>query len=69
MNAMLLLFLAVLATDALTSLPQVPMNVVQSVIPISSALIVVAEGLHLIDLLRGSEPLRAAAAPASEALQ
>ena len=59
----------VLATDALTSLPQVPMNVVQSVIPISSALIVVAEGLHLIDLLRRSEPLQAAASPASEALQ
>jgi len=44
--------LPVLAGDALVSLPWVPMSVVQSVIPISSALILVAETLNLMDLLR-----------------
>jgi len=42
----------VLATDALVSVPEIPMSVVQSVIPISSALIVVAEAMHLVDLIR-----------------
>ena len=46
----------VLATDALVSLPSVPMSVVQSVIPVSSALIVIAEGAHLVDLLRARAP-------------
>ena len=46
----------VLATDALVSLPWVSMSVVQSVIPISSALIVVAELTYLIELWRGDEP-------------
>ena len=41
----------VLATDSLVSLPRVPMSVVQSVIPISAALIVIAEVTHLIDLI------------------
>ena len=40
----------VLASDTLVSLPWIPLNVVQSVIPISSALIVVAEATHLVDL-------------------
>ncbi len=40
----------VLATDALVSVP-IPMNIVQSVIPISALLIVVAEATHLVDLL------------------
>jgi len=44
--------LPILAGDALVSLPWVPMSLVQSVIPISSALIIVAEVLNLIDLLR-----------------
>jgi TRAP-type C4-dicarboxylate transport system permease small subunit len=44
--------LPVLATDSLVSLPEVPMSVVQSVIPISATLILVAEGLRLLDLLR-----------------
>ena len=61
--------LPVLATDAMTSLPQVPMSVVQSVIPISSLLIVVAEALHLIDLLRRGEPEADGAPAVSEALQ
>ena len=36
--------------EALVSLPWVPMNFVQSVIPISSVLILVGEVMHLIDL-------------------
>ena len=59
----------VLATDSLTSLPQVPMSFVQSVIPISSVLIVIAEGLHLIDLLGRSEPAAVEVPAVSEALQ
>jgi TRAP-type C4-dicarboxylate transport system permease small subunit len=42
----------VLATDALVSLPQIPMSLVQSVIPISATLIVIAETMHLATLLR-----------------
>jgi TRAP-type C4-dicarboxylate transport system permease small subunit len=38
------------------SLDWVPMSVVQSVIPISSAMIVVAEITHLIDLVIDREP-------------
>lgn len=44
--------LPILAGDALVSLPWVPMSFVQSVIPVSSALILVAETMNLIDLLR-----------------
>jgi TRAP-type C4-dicarboxylate transport system permease small subunit len=51
-----LTIMPVLATDALVSLPEVPMSIVQSVIPISSALIVVAELLHLAELVRQREP-------------
>jgi TRAP-type C4-dicarboxylate transport system permease small subunit len=50
-----LTIMPVLATDALVSLPEVPMSVVQSVIPISSALIVVAELLYLAELFRDRE--------------
>lgn len=49
-----------LAGDSLVSLPWVSMNVVQSVIPVSSGLILVAEVMFLIDLL--SAPVRPAAA-------
>jgi TRAP-type transport system small permease protein len=48
----------VLATDSLVSLPRVPMSVVQSVIPISAALIVIAEVTHLIDLIADRTPPR-----------
>ncbi len=48
--------LPVLHGESLVSLDWVPMSVVQSVIPISSALIVIAEVTHLIDLLIGKEP-------------
>ncbi len=43
--------LPILAGDALVSLPWVPMSFVQSVIPVSSALILVAEVMNLMDLL------------------
>ena len=46
----------VLATDALISLPEIPMSVVQSVIPISSLLIVVAEVAYLAELLLQAAP-------------
>jgi len=52
------LILPILGTDSLISLPWVPMSVVQSVIPISAAMIVVAEATHLIDLVAASEPPR-----------
>ena len=51
----------ILATDTMTSLPDVPMNFVQSVIPISSLLILVSEVRHLLSILRK------AAAPAPTA--
>jgi TRAP-type C4-dicarboxylate transport system permease small subunit len=59
--------LPVLATDHMVSLPAVPMSVVQSVIPISAALILVAEALHLATLLRAA-PARASGAALSEGL-
>ena len=40
-----------LAGDTMVSLPSVPVNFVQSVLPISSLLILVAEVMHFIDLL------------------
>lgn len=48
--------LPVLHTDALVSLPWIPMSVVQSVIPISATLIVVAELANLAELLAAEEP-------------
>jgi TRAP-type C4-dicarboxylate transport system permease small subunit len=47
-----LMIMPALMGDALVSLPWVPMNVVQSVIPISSALILVGEIMHLVDLVK-----------------
>ena len=61
--------LPVLATDALVSLPSIPMSVVQSVIPISSALIVVAEATYLIDLLTAKRPIKNVEISLSEGLQ
>lgn len=46
----------ILATDSMVSLPWIPMSVVQSVIPISAALIIVAEVTYLIDLLVSTAP-------------
>ena len=48
--------LPVLATDTMVSLPAIPVSVVQSVIPISAALIIVAEIMHLADLVAAREP-------------
>lgn len=42
----------VLAGDTLVSLPWMPMNAVLSVIPVSSALILVAEVMYLVELVR-----------------
>ena len=62
--------LEVLATDALVSLPKVPMSVVQSVIPISAVLIVVAETMHLCALLTAApSPVIAAGEAAADTLQ
>lgn len=56
--------LEVLATDHLVSLPDVPVSWVQSVIPVSAALIVLAEALNLprvlADARRDDEPAGAA---------
>lgn len=52
-----------LVGDALVSLPWMPMNVVQSVIPISSALILVGETMFLIDLVAQRRPAASQAAP------
>jgi TRAP-type C4-dicarboxylate transport system permease small subunit len=59
--------LPVLATDALVSLPEVPMSFVQSVIPISSALIVAAEAAWLVVLWRARDPSQLAGTPAATA--
>jgi len=61
--------LPVLATDALVSLPSVPVSVVQSVIPISAALIIVAEITHLVDLVAARAPPAASGPSLSEGTQ
>jgi TRAP-type C4-dicarboxylate transport system permease small subunit len=48
--------LPVLHTDALVSLPWIPISVVQSVIPISAVLIIIAECTHLADLIAARGP-------------
>ena len=45
----------ILAGDTLVSVP-IPMNLVQSVIPVSSLLIIVAEITHLVDLIANTRP-------------
>ena len=59
----------ILATDTLVSLPWIPMSVVQSVIPVSAALIIVAEAMHLIDLFAAKRPPRAGGVSLAEATQ
>jgi TRAP-type C4-dicarboxylate transport system permease small subunit len=44
----------ILATDTMTSLPDIPMSVVQSVIPISSVLILISEVDELVRILSSS---------------
>ena len=46
----------ILAGDSLVSLSWVPMNFVQSVIPIASALIVLAEAIYLVELVIARAP-------------
>jgi TRAP-type C4-dicarboxylate transport system permease small subunit len=46
----------ILAGDNLVSLPWVPMNFVQSVIPIASVLIVIAEAMYLVELVITKDP-------------
>ena len=58
----------VLATDSLISLPSVPMSVVQSVIPISAALIVIAEVTYLLDLVLSHAPSRPESAALADGL-
>jgi TRAP-type C4-dicarboxylate transport system permease small subunit len=48
--------LPVLHTDTLVSLPWIPISVVQSVIPISAVLIIIAEVTHLADLVAATGP-------------
>ena len=55
----------ILAGDSLVSLSWVPMNFVQSVIPIASALIVLAETIYLVELVIAKAP---PAAPGGVAL-
>jgi TRAP-type C4-dicarboxylate transport system permease small subunit len=54
----------VLATDALVSVPEIPMSIVQSVIPISSVLIVIAEAAYLIEVVQTREPVATEGTPA-----
>jgi len=56
-----------LAGDSLVSLEWVPMNLVQSVIPISSALILMAEVMFLIDLI-SPQPVSGGVAGLSDGL-
>ena len=49
-----------LVGDALVSLPWVSMNFVQSVIPVSAVLILIGEGMHLVDLLAARVQAQAA---------
>lgn len=44
----------IIATDYMVSLPQIPMSVAQSVIPVSAAMIVVAESMQLLRILKGT---------------
>lgn len=58
----------VLAGDSLVSLSWVPMNFVQSVIPISSGLILIAELMYLIDLMSPQTGKSGAGASLSDGL-
>lgn len=55
--------LPVLHGDALVSLPWVPISFVQSVIPVSALLIVIAEVTHLLDLVVARAPVAVSSGP------
>jgi len=59
--------LDVLATDTLVSLPEVPVSLVQSVVPISAAMIIVAELLTLPEALAWARAESAHGATAEDA--
>jgi TRAP-type transport system small permease protein len=60
----------VLASDTLISLPWIPMNLVQSVIPVTAALIILAELTHLADLIAARKaPPRSGGVALSEGVQ
>jgi TRAP-type C4-dicarboxylate transport system permease small subunit len=59
----------ILATDTLVSLPWIPMSAVQSVIPVSAALIIVAEFTHLMDLVAAKRPPPAGGLSLAEGVQ
>jgi TRAP-type C4-dicarboxylate transport system permease small subunit len=61
--------LDVLATDNLVSLPWIPVSWVQSVIPVSAVLIIVAELLTLPDALAWARADRAEGATAAAAVK
>ncbi len=46
------MILPILATDSMSSVPSVTMDILQSVIPISAALILIAEVMTLVDLIK-----------------
>src|SRR5437764_11759269 len=50
--------LPIIASETLVSVPAISMAAVQSVIPVSCVLIVIAEALHLFALMRPADPLR-----------
>lgn len=50
--------LPIIASETLVSVPVISMAVVQSVIPVSCVLIVIAEAIQLVALLRPADPLR-----------
>jgi len=60
--------LPIIASETLVSVPAVSMAVVQSVIPVSCVLILVAEALHLVTLLRPADPLRPSGPALSDGL-
>jgi TRAP-type C4-dicarboxylate transport system permease small subunit len=60
--------LPIIAGDALVSIPEVSMAVVQSVIPISCVLILIAEAMHLVGLLRPSATFGATGPALSDGL-
>jgi len=60
--------LPIIASETLVSVPAVSMAVVQSVIPVSCVLIVVAEVLHLLTLLRPADAMRASGPALSDGL-
>ena len=60
--------LPIIASETLVSVPAVSMAVVQSVIPVSCVLIVIAEAMHLVSLLRPADAMRASGPALSDGL-